>query len=158
VLHYFGGLYVDLDYECLKSLEPLLAGHEFVTSYSDDTSGELNNALIAAVPGHTLLQRYMAACWTRWTEAVRLGRVDELGPGPITGPEMMTEVTHDAVAHGADVIKVYDARMLCPVDWRKGLSIHRQTLPPDVIARVRDDYPEAYAATYWTHVRDRPGI
>lgn len=158
VLHRFGGLYVDLDYECLKSLEPLLAGHQFVTSYSDDTRRELNNALIASVPEHRLTQHYMAACWTRWNEAVRLGRVGQLGPGPITGPDMMTEITNAVLEEGRETIKVYDARVLCPVDWRKGLSIHRQTLPPDVIARVREDYPDAYAATYWTHVRDETGI
>ena len=36
VLHRFGGVYVDLDYECLKNIEPLLDGCEFVTSYTDD--------------------------------------------------------------------------------------------------------------------------
>jgi mannosyltransferase OCH1-like enzyme len=150
VLHRFGGLYVDLDYECLKSVEPLLAGHQFVTSYTDETKQELNNAFIASIPGHALPLRYMAACCARWMNASPQQRLE--GPGPITGPVMMTEISHEFLTMGAGTIKVHAAHLLCPIDWRKGLSIHRQTLSPEAIARVRTDYPDAYAATYWTHV------
>lgn len=153
VLHYFGGLYVDLDYECLKNVEPLLAGHEFVTSYTDRTEQELNNAFIASVPEHPLTLRYMAACCSRWMDIVRSGQQPDENPEPITGPAMMTEITNDFLALHEDRIKVHDARLLCPIDWRKGLSIHHQTLAPDVIARAPEDYPDAYAVTYWTHVR-----
>ena len=157
VLHRFGGLYVDLDYECLKNMEPLLSGHQFVTSYSDDSRQELNNALIAAVPDHPLLSRYMDACCSRWRNGTRTRSVsdfvEEFGPGPVTGPVMMTEVTDVFLKKGGDPVTVHDARLLCPIDWRKDLSIHLGTLPPETIARVREDYPDAYAATYWTHVR-----
>lgn len=150
ILHRFGGLYVDLDYECLKPMGPLLEGHRFVTSYTNDTDLELNNALIAAAPGHPLLARYMEACCRRWKIAEARGTLPE-GPGWVTGPVMMTEETAEFLAAGGEAIRVHDARLLCPIDWRKGLSIHRRTLPPDVIGRVREDYPEAHAATYWTH-------
>ena len=60
VLHRFGGLYVDLDYECLKNVEPLLAGFDFVTSYVSDTEAELNNALIAWSPD----TGYSSGAWT----------------------------------------------------------------------------------------------
>ena len=157
VLHRFGGLYVDLDYECLKNLEPLLMGHRFVTSYSDDTRTELNNALIATVPGHPLLLRYMDACQSRWLARISERPVAEVveheGPGPITGPVMVTEVTDQFLKAGGEAVMVHDSRLLCPIDWRKGLSIHRRTLPAELIARVPEDYPAAYAATYWTHVR-----
>jgi mannosyltransferase OCH1-like enzyme len=158
VLHRFGGLYVDLDYECLKSIEPLLEGRDFVTSYVDDTSLELNNALIASVPNHPLTFSYMTACHTRWSDALRSGRVRELGPGPITGPVMMTEITNAAPDSVKARATVHAARLLSPISWRKGLSIHRETLPREIIDRVRDDYPDAYAATYWAHVRDEPGV
>jgi mannosyltransferase OCH1-like enzyme len=158
VLHRFGGLYIDLDYECLKNLEPLLDQREFVTSYTDDeTRQELNNAIIASVPGHPLLLRYMTACCQRWLDQTRERPVPEVvehvGPGPITGPVMMTEITSEYLKEPGHAITVHDARVLCPIDWRKGLSIHRGTLPRETIARVSQDYPDAYAATYWTHVR-----
>ncbi|MGH9387196.1 MAG: glycosyltransferase family 32 protein [Vicinamibacterales bacterium] len=157
VLHHFGGLYVDLDYECLKNLEPLLKGQRFVTSFAQGTGGELNNALMASIPRHPLLPRLMAACCTRWIDATRARRLEDviehIGPGPITGPVMMTEVTNEFHSDGHEPITVYDARLLCPIDWRLGLSIHKNTLTPEAIARVAKDYPDAYAATYWTHVR-----
>lgn len=151
VLHRFGGLYVDLDYECFRSLEPLLAGHGFVTSYTEPAGVELNNALIASHAGHPLLRRYLEACAVRWAEATRERGVPLGSPGPITGPEMMTEVTAAFEAESGERVEVHDARLLCPIDWRTGLSIHRGTLTREIIARVPADYPEAYAATYWTH-------
>ena len=153
VLHRFGGLYVDLDYECLKNMEPLLSGHQFVTSYSDDSRQELNNALIAAVPDHPLLSRYMDACCSRWRNGTRTRSVsdfvEEFGPGPVTGPVMMTEVTDAFLKKGGDPVTVHDARLLCPIDWRKDLSIHLGTLPPETIARV--------ARTIRTPTLRRPG-
>ena len=65
----------------------------------------------------------------------------------------MTQVTGDFQRDGGDQITVHDAKLLCPIDWRKGLSIHQKTLPLDISERVREDYPDAHAATYWTHVR-----
>lgn len=157
VLRHFGGLYVDLDYECLKSLEPLLDGRQFVTSYAQGNDGELNNALIASVPHHPLLARLMTACCDRWVEETAKQPlpdvIEHVGPGPITGPVMMTDVTNDFHCEGHQPITVYEARLLCPIDWRLGLSIHKNTLSRETIARVAQDYPDAYAATYWTHVR-----
>lgn len=157
-LHQFGGLYVDLDYECLKNMEPLLAGHEFVTSYSDPERTELNNALIASRAGHPLLLRYMEACRERWPRAVADHWPGEplstINPDHVTGPQMITAVTAEYLAAGGEPVMVHDARLLCPIDWRSGLSIHRKTLPAEVIDRVREDYPDAYAATYWSHIRE----
>lgn len=64
---------------------------------------------------------------------------------------MMTEVTDEFLKVRGGAIKVYETRLLCPIDSRKDLSIHRKTPPPEIITRVREDYPEGYAATYWTH-------
>jgi hypothetical protein len=66
---------------------------------------------------------------------------------------MMTEVTRAYLSEGGPPISILAARLLCPIDWRKGWTIHRRTLSPELIARVPTDYPDAYAATYWTHVR-----
>jgi mannosyltransferase OCH1-like enzyme len=158
ILHRFGGLYVDLDYECLKPIDPLLAGHEFVTSWTDDeTKQELNNAIIASIPGHPLLTRLMSNCCSRWLARTRERPVPEViehvGPGPITGPVMMTEVTREYLNQPGNRITIHPARLLSPIDWRKGFSAWKQTITPEMIARVREDFPDAYAATYWTHVR-----
>jgi hypothetical protein len=50
-----GGVYVDTDFECRRSIEPLLAGHDFVIGLAKP--GRVNNAFIASVAGHPLLDR-----------------------------------------------------------------------------------------------------
>jgi mannosyltransferase OCH1-like enzyme len=50
-----GGVYVDCDFECVRSLEPLLDGLDFFVGYIGP--GKINNALIGAVPGHPILDR-----------------------------------------------------------------------------------------------------
>ena len=55
VLLRFGGVYIDTDYECLRSIEPLLDGVEFFTAYIKPKG--VNNALIGATAGHPILER-----------------------------------------------------------------------------------------------------
>ncbi len=50
-----GGVYVDTDFECLRSIEPLIEDAElFITLAKAD---RVNNALMGSVPGHPLLER-----------------------------------------------------------------------------------------------------
>lgn len=74
ILHRFGGVYVDTDYVCVRSVAPLhevRARHEpcgpecdgseaqavsFYAGLSSTGCVELNNGLIGAAPGHPLLQ------------------------------------------------------------------------------------------------------
>ena len=55
VLLRFGGVYVDTDVECLRSIDPLLEGVEFCMAYN--RPGRVNNAVIGATPGHPILER-----------------------------------------------------------------------------------------------------
>jgi mannosyltransferase OCH1-like enzyme len=55
VLYRFGGVYVDTDFECRRSIEPLIEGVEFFTAFLKP--GRVNNAVIGATPGHRILDR-----------------------------------------------------------------------------------------------------
>jgi mannosyltransferase OCH1-like enzyme len=53
-----GGVYMDTDFECLRSIEPLIENAEvFITLAKAD---RVNNALMGSVPGHAAI----AACST----------------------------------------------------------------------------------------------
>ena len=63
VLDCFGGLYVDLDFECLKNTEPLLNGHECVFGLEPEDHLELFgvkslicNAFMACTPAHPFIK------------------------------------------------------------------------------------------------------
>jgi inositol phosphorylceramide mannosyltransferase catalytic subunit len=51
----FGGVYTDTDFECLRSIEPLLEGVEFFIGLAKP--GRVNNALMGAAAGHPILDR-----------------------------------------------------------------------------------------------------
>jgi mannosyltransferase OCH1-like enzyme len=51
----FGGVYVDTDFECLRSIEPLIAEVDFFVA--DIERGRANNAIIGAVAKHRILDR-----------------------------------------------------------------------------------------------------
>ncbi len=72
-----GGVYVDVDFECLRSIEPLLDGVSFFCAYNDP--GRVNNAIVGAVPGHPLLRRAIEELRPRTT----YGPVDKEGTGPL---------------------------------------------------------------------------
>jgi mannosyltransferase OCH1-like enzyme len=62
VLYSFGGLYVDLDFECLQPFDQLLADHECLLGLEPEEHCRIHNreqiignALMAAVPMHPLL-------------------------------------------------------------------------------------------------------
>ena len=82
-----GGVYVDTDFECLRSIEPLLDDAEFVISLAKP--GRVNNALMGSVPGHPIVDEALneiqpreffghdkAATGTRFLDGLVLDRPD----------------------------------------------------------------------------------
>jgi hypothetical protein len=70
ILFRHGGVYVDTDLECLRPLDDLLAGADFVGVCHKP--GRITNTAIAAAPGHPLLERALREVWpmdTYWTNA-----------------------------------------------------------------------------------------
>lgn len=55
ILYRHGGVYVDTDVECLRPVDELLAGHDFVGVCLKP--GRMTNTFIASVPEHPMLER-----------------------------------------------------------------------------------------------------
>jgi mannosyltransferase OCH1-like enzyme len=72
-----GGVYLDADFECLRSIEPLLDGVSFFCAYNDP--GRANNAIVGSVPGHPLAALAIQELRPRET----YGPVDKEGTGPL---------------------------------------------------------------------------
>ena len=58
ILNQFGGLYVDTDFECLKSFDILLH-YNFFTGIGFDGKLQLYNGLIASVPNHNIMKEML---------------------------------------------------------------------------------------------------
>ena len=82
VLHREGGVYIDTDFECLRSIEPLLEGVEIFCAYSHPD--RLNNAIMGSVAGHPLIAQGLRELRPRDT----YGPVDKAGTGPFFVTEL----------------------------------------------------------------------
>jgi inositol phosphorylceramide mannosyltransferase catalytic subunit len=51
----FGGVHIDTDFECLRSIEPLIEDVDFFTAWMEHD--RVNHAIMGAVPGHPIVDR-----------------------------------------------------------------------------------------------------
>ncbi len=59
ILNRYGGLYVDVDFECLKPLDILHHCYDFYAGMHNTACVELGNAIIASTPGHPIIKHCM---------------------------------------------------------------------------------------------------
>jgi inositol phosphorylceramide mannosyltransferase catalytic subunit len=96
LLSRFGGVYVDCDFECLRSIEPLLEGVELFAGYKKP--GRTNNAIIGSTPGHPAVERALELIRPRTTYGV----VDKEGTGPLFLDRLLAEFP-DATIFGPEI-------------------------------------------------------
>ena len=81
LVHDQGGVYLDIDMECLRPIDELLAGCEgFLTC--EHQSGRIGNAVFGAVPGHEFM-RHIVEAIPRWFHPQQPHR---------TGPTLFTHM------------------------------------------------------------------
>jgi inositol phosphorylceramide mannosyltransferase catalytic subunit len=82
VLHAYGGLYVDMDFECLRPIDSLVDNLECFVG--EEEAGSISNALIGSIPGHFLLRKLLH----RLPDNIR----KNAGKWPVrqTGPRFLT--------------------------------------------------------------------
>jgi mannosyltransferase OCH1-like enzyme len=86
-----GGVYLDADFECLQSIEPLLDRVAFFCAYNDP--GRVNNAIIGSVPAHPLVVRAIRDLRPRQT----FGPVDKEGTGPLFLNRLVREFSDSTI-------------------------------------------------------------
>lgn len=101
VLDRYGGVYVDTDFEALRSLDPLLGVPCF---FGDEVPGIAGPSLIGAEPGHPFIREYLR----RALSALDTHSTIDCNKDThvITGPYLMTEVLKgrtDVVVHPPEV-------------------------------------------------------
>ncbi|KAK9817793.1 hypothetical protein WJX72_002243 [[Myrmecia] bisecta] len=165
-MHKFGGVYADLDFECLRPMEQLLENKQVVlAAMTNDTAYDQNvpNAWLASTPGHQFwyfcLQQIIKAAGCKndrwdWVEAT-------------TGPVMLTTASRAYLNMGLPNVTVEAPGVIYPVDWRKtlwspakleGLDEWSVCYPPhrafnETLCKAKS--PHAFAITYWTHTWKR---
>jgi hypothetical protein len=113
LLYTYGGVYVDLDFECIQALDPLLVERRFVAAAEPDSHSSAHgetrvvcNAFMASVPEHGLLEAVI--------DHLRCARSNALTHQDVlrtTGPIMLTRVLE---GYAGDDVTVLPYTVLYP--------------------------------------------
>lgn len=160
LLYRLGGLYVDLDFECFRSIAPLLQGQDCVLSLEADANNTVHrtrrivsNAFMAAVPGHPLFAAVI--------EDLQTHRSSQTIPDRIvldtTGPMMLTRVLDRLGTDAA--VSVLGAEHLFPLSLAEADQMGTAGPGAPIGADIRAKLEPAFGmhwhdGTWW---RPRPG-
>jgi hypothetical protein len=161
-LYTHGGIYADLDFECLKPFDELLEKYK---SYdiilgsmdSDSTkwhlSNNIPNAIMISKPGSTF--------WIRVLKEMERRSKIPGRPEVQTGPIVLKDVYRWSYFLGPGVarafgysIKVLEPAALYPISWVLDEEERKNALASDLTTltqAMKSKYPDSYAVTYWTH-------
>lgn len=142
LLDHFGGLYVDLDFECLKPVTEILDGHDLVLGCEPDAHTRLllarqrgfdrivGNAFIASRPGHPF-----------WAHVHRQMVATHKLPSTldVTGPFFLTRAVESAPE--PESITVLEAEILYP---------EVSPYATELFGPQEADYDRAYAVHHWS--------
>lgn len=133
ILHQFGGVYVDTDFECRRSIEELVGDVECFAAWEQQDVW-VNNAIMGAVPGAPFLERLIAELPASVHANVGAR------PNVLSGPQFVTKMYREH----PDELTVFDEKWFYPYTLRE-------------LDRKDDEFPEAYAIHHWSNARRRRG-
>lgn len=136
ILHRFGGVWVDADFECLRPIDPLLEGVECFAAW--EVEGRwVNNAILGATPDHPFLAALVDGL------AANVERKLGSKPNKLTGPQYLTPLYRQHASR----VTVLPKRLFYPYLWSE-IDQHRPG----------DDFAGAYAVHHWNNRRREKGI
>lgn len=157
VLYTYGGIYADLDFECLKPFDTLLEeyqnydiilGRMETTSPSHasewNSSNNIPNAIMISKPGCNF--------WIRVLERMMMKAKIQGRPEEQTGPIVLKEVYSSWF--GNERIKLLSPSFLYPISWVSDEDERISALKSDISTltqSMKTKYPSSYAVTYWAH-------
>lgn len=153
-MHRYGGVYVDLDFICLKDLSPLLQGYEIVLGrLSDDNDYyQIPDAFMASCQGHEF--------WLQIASDARDAPPHERSVEAHTGPFRLQWAYY---RYQPPKSIVCDHELIYPLDWihftgwdnARYFREDQVRLAKEIRDKSIDDIatllPRSYCVTLWTH-------
>lgn len=126
ILHRYGGVYIDTDFECLKPIDELIKGAGFFCAW--EIQGKVaNNAILGCTPGHPFAKVLV----DELEELVR--RQLKTWPAKASGPHYLT-------AKLCEGVTVFDKKLFYPYSYGEW-------------DRWSERFPEAYGLHHWANGR-----
>jgi len=151
VLRKYGGLYVDMDFECVKNFDSLLRGKECVFGFEPDLHASnilrdflICNAFMAATPDNDFIKfvcEKVMSC-----EKIKVnGFLDVLNS---TGPLILTDAYIDYQLK--DKVTILDSTMVYPINYVETSLVLRDKIPPALQAKIDKAYGVHYFFGNWS--------
>jgi mannosyltransferase OCH1-like enzyme len=157
-LYTYGGIYADLDFECLKPFNALLdvyKGYDIILGEMDSSSNRAATEWHSSnnIPNAIMISKPACQFWIRVLERmiVKANSGGKGRPEVETGPVVLKEVYSTA---WFDKIKLLPPSVLYPISWVTDEEERLAALKSDehtLTQTIKAKYPSAYAATYWAH-------
>lgn len=120
-----GGVYLDTDFQCLRSIDPILVGVENFSCSEDGHSVSIG--IIGATPGSI----YMERCISALPERIGItNTAEETGPGLMTRVLLGEGIARD--------FTLFPQAWFYPYSWNEP-------------HRANEEFPNAYAVHHWAH-------
>lgn len=138
ILYTLGGVYIDHDFECLRNIEPLIAGARSFAAWEEQDRW-IANGLMGAEPSHPFIHRLID--WL--PESV--GKHKTKRPNHSTGPRYLTRM-HKA---SPGLNRVLSQKLIYPYSYKnlKRLGADRP-----------NRFPGAYLVHHWNNQRRVQGL
>ena len=124
-----GGVYLDVDFECLRSIEPLLGGLAAFACAEDETA--VTNAIMGCAPGHP----FFRALVERLPHSIE--RYRDVNITYQSGPGLLTREVALEQALGGCAPWIFGPDVFYPYHWSEPHRRHER-------------FPDAYGVHHWT--------
>ena len=144
ILHRFGGLYVDTDFECIRPIDKLHRQFEFYTGISNTGTVELNNGLIGAVAGHPILKALINSIADQHKHDAGRSELMSMGLQKAQATPSPLDIIAQMAGSGASSIKNMFATPTCSTIERTGPGLFTRTVMQQ-LAQVKSHQKEKVA-------------
>lgn len=149
-MHKYGGVYVDLDFRCLRPLDELFNGEIMVLGKQKmkKTGTEIDeNVIPNAFKYSTPRQKFWLDCVDLLSEY----KYDKYGrhtsPEVATGPIFLLRCLERLKP---DNMRILDPEIFYPISWDTDGSAATNSIKEEWDSNPEKCFPESYAVTYWT--------
>ena len=156
----FGGVYMDLDYTCLRPFDELLAGADMVMAQDAHMAGKdghcptcsellpVGNSFMSSAAGHEI-----ALNATRRLKQVRRIVRDETGH--LAGVWFIRQLLEPFRPRFGELrVRIAPMEAVSPLQWTEGGAAETAakscTAYDDVITKCREKFPKAFTISFWT--------
>lgn len=152
ILYHFGGLYIDMDYECLEPVDAVLSGMDCCFGLEPDTHATwhnktyiVGNAFIASVPQHFFLKSIIDTIHDN-SEQIR-SYTTEYSVLDTTGPFLVTNLYHQCSRKKE--VDLIPSELVTPLTINEVIDLTKGNVTKEIELKIEKAYAIHYFMGSW---------